>query len=139
MSSSNAVSQPGQPGDILYIDNDYSTPVEKPISKQWFLLAMAVGSLVFWGPGVFGTVGLLHSHGLISLPASMYRLASAIGTIGNTPHHWSLWALSGGGLAIGIGLLIGGRRGYTKNQWASDLRWTSYDFGNLKGITKEST
>jgi hypothetical protein len=71
-------------------------------SKRWFILAMVVGAVVVIGVGGFGSVGLLQSHGIISLPSSLQWLASAIGTVGHTPHFWSLWALTTGGTALGV-------------------------------------
>ena len=73
-------------------------------SKGWFILAIAVGILVV-GAGTFGGVGLLQSHGLISLP---HWLASTIGTVGNTPHFWSLWTIAVGGITVGGSLIAFG-------------------------------
>jgi|GEM_PF-4951424 len=72
--------------------------------KKWHLVAIAVGVLVLGG-GAFGVTGLLYSHGLIEVPS---WLASAIGTVGNTPHFWSLWVMGGGGIAAGGALLCVG-------------------------------
>ena len=78
--------------------------VKNQTSKAWFILAIAIGILVV-GVGTFGGVGLLQSHGLISLP---HWLASTIGTVGNTPHFWSLWAIAAGGALAGGGLIAFG-------------------------------
>ena len=74
-------------------------------SKGWFILATVIGSLVVIGVGGFGAVGLLQSHGLISLP---HWLASVIGTVGNTPHFSSLWAIAIGGVTAGGSLMAFG-------------------------------
>lgn len=76
-------------------------------SKGWFILAIAIGIVVF-GAGGFGTVGLLHAHGMIGLPPSFEWLASAIGTVGSNPHSWSLWAMAIGGIVVGGGLIASG-------------------------------
>ncbi len=74
-------------------------------SKGWFAVAIIVGSLVVIGVGGFGSMGLLHSQDLFSLP---HRLTAAIGTVGHTPHLWSLWAVTVGGVVIGGGLIAFG-------------------------------
>lgn len=74
-------------------------------SKKWFVLAIIVGSVVLIGGGTLGALGLLHSHGMLSLPK---WLSSAVGTIGHTPHFWSLWALTGGSVVLGGGLIAVG-------------------------------
>lgn len=74
-------------------------------SKKWFILAIVIGSIVVVGVGGFGAAGLLHVHNLVNLPQ---WAASAIGTIGHTPHFWSLWALTTGGVVGGGGFIAFG-------------------------------
>ena len=71
-------------------------------SKGWFVVAMVIGGLMFVGTG-FGILGLLHVYG-IALPQFLQPMASAIGSIGPE----ALWALTGGGGALGIGLFVWG-------------------------------
>ncbi len=61
-----------------------------------------MGSLVL-GLGIFGGVGLLQSHGLISISKPV---ASFLGKLGATPHHVSLWVTAVGGISAG-GALCG--------------------------------
>jgi hypothetical protein len=75
-------------------------------AKNWYLIALSIGMLIISGSGGFGAVSLLHSYGIISLSNSLPWLASAIGTIGNTSHFWSLWVISGTGLFIGYSGLV---------------------------------
>ncbi len=70
--------------------------------QGWNYLALAVGSLVL-GLGIFGGVGLLQSHGLISISKPV---ASFLGKLGATPHHVSLWVTAVGGISAG-GVLCG--------------------------------
>ncbi len=70
--------------------------------QGWYYLALAVGSLVL-GLGIFGGVGLLQSHGLISISKPV---ASFLGKLGATPHHVSLWVTAVGGISAG-GALCG--------------------------------
>ena len=84
------------------LDGKPAEQAKNQTSKAWFILAITVGILVVGGAGAFGGVGLLQSHGLISLP---HWLSSAIGTVGNTPHFWSLWAIAAGGVLAGGGLI----------------------------------
>jgi len=70
-------------------------------TKKWYIVAISVGTLII-GIGSVGLLGLLQSYGWISLPTS---LSHAIGTIGHTPHFWSLWTLTTGAIGIGGGLL----------------------------------
>lgn len=85
--------------NALIPDNYLTSDEEQPVgpSKNWLAVAVVVGILAVGG-GAFGGVGLLQIYGQISLPASMHWLASAIGTIGNTPQHWSLWAITAGSI-----------------------------------------
>jgi hypothetical protein len=70
--------------------------------RRWSIVAIAVGALIALGFGSFGGIGLLHSYGVIgTFPPQLQWLSSAIGTIGNTSHFWSLWVLAGGGVAAG--------------------------------------
>ncbi len=82
--------------------------VDSQTSKGWFALAIFVGMVVVIGAGGFGAVGLLQSHGIISLPKSLDWLASAIGTVGKTSHFWSLWTITASGPSIGSILIAFG-------------------------------
>lgn len=75
----------------------------KESPKTWFGVAIAVGVLVLAG-GVFSLtgLGLLKFHRLSS--ASTW-FSSAIGTIGSTPHNWSLWLFGVGGVVTGVALV----------------------------------
>lgn len=84
-----------------FFDKWFVTRFENSPAKGWFIIAVAVG-LVATGIGGLGAVGLLHSYGIISLPQ---WLASAIGTVGQTPHFWSLWTIAVGGV-LGGGAMI---------------------------------
>lgn len=73
-------------------------------SKKWQIVAIAVGAVMIGGASL-GVLGLLQTYGVLQLPS---WLSSCIGTIGNTPHSWGLWALSGSSLfglfLIGYGI-----------------------------------
>lgn len=76
-------------------------------STGWFILAMAVGSLVVIGASGFNTIGLLQSHGMISLPQSFQWFASTIG----------LWTIAVVGVVIGGSLIVFGfSKIYTKRK-----------------------
>jgi hypothetical protein len=84
------------------INGKSSDVAKNQTSKKWFILAVGIGTLVVIGG--LGTVGLIHSYGL-NLPQGLQWLTSAIGTIGNTSHFWSLWTMAVGGTVAG-GILI---------------------------------
>lgn len=75
----------------------------KQDAKVWHIVAIALAALVALGIGGFGGMGLLQSYHIISLPPG---LASLISTVGNTPHFWSLWVMTGGGFLTGTSLIV---------------------------------
>jgi|GEM_PF-5343804 len=97
---------------VLYpiAENPYLNPKfiavdpQNPPSKAWWAVAV-LGSLVVLGGCGLGTVGLLQSHQLITLPPELSWLSSFIGTIGNTPGNWSLWVLTLASSNVGIILI----------------------------------
>jgi len=92
----NSPDTPDQIGNKTVTKANYHT------LKAWFIVAISVGALVVAVVGGFGGIGLLQSHGLIPLPQ---WLTSAIGTVGNTPHFWSLWAMTTGSIVTGGALI----------------------------------
>ncbi len=83
------------------LENREVTDAAKGSNKGWYILAIVVGSVFMVGSVSFGTVGLLQSHGLISLPQSFEWLKTAIAAV-DTPHSWSLWVMTGSGAVVGV-------------------------------------
>jgi hypothetical protein len=77
----------------------------KSTSKVLYRVAITIGLIVV-GIGGVVVLGLLQNYGIISLSSSLTWLTSAINTIGNTQHFWSLWCITGGCFLVG-GSLIG--------------------------------
>jgi hypothetical protein len=102
----------GNTPTVLYpiAENPYLKPKfiavdpQNPPSKAWWAVAV-LGSLVVLGGCGLGTVGLLESHQLITLPPELSWLSSFIGTIGNTPGNWSLWVLTWASSDVGFMLI----------------------------------
>lgn len=69
----------------------------QPVAKKWYVLSIVIGIFVV-GAGGFGSLGLLHSYGIISLPKDL----ACLGNLSDT----SLWVMTLGGLGSG-GFLIG--------------------------------
>ncbi len=84
------------------VNKDRPTTRHPSTHQGWHYLALAVGSLVL-GLGIFGGVGLLQSHGLISISKPV---ASFLGKLGATPHHVSLWVTAVGGISAGGALCV---------------------------------
>jgi hypothetical protein len=80
------------------------SPSKSASSVKLNIIALLAGITAIAVIGGFGVIGLLQSHSVISLPSSFHGLASLIGTIGNTPHFWSLWLIAGSGCILGSGL-----------------------------------
>jgi hypothetical protein len=117
-----------------YYKGRFKTVQDNP--KRWSIVAITVGALIVLGVGGFGGIGLLHSYGVIgTFPSQLQWLSSAIGTIGNTPHFWSLWVLTGGGIAVGaITLVLGVRALKRANKAGEEVHDEMKAFGEYKKL-----
>jgi hypothetical protein len=114
----------------------WSQDVQDHYPRRWPIVAIAVGALIVVGFGGFGGIGLLHSYGVIgTFPPQLQWLSSAIGTIGNTPHFWSLWVLTGGGIAVGaIPLVLGARALKRANRKREEIVEEQKEFEAYKAL-----
>jgi hypothetical protein len=111
-----------------YYKNRFQT-VQDNNPRRWSIVAITVGALIILGVGGFGGIGLLHSYGVIgTFPPQLQWLSSAIGTIGNTPHFWSLWVLTGGGIAVGAVTLVLGARALKKEILSNMKQCGEYNY-----------
>lgn len=97
-----AVNESQRGSDYFAVEDN---KIKEALPVRWYIVALLVAGLaVAVVGGGFGITGLLHSHGVVTLPQSW--LTHAISTVGNTPHFWSLYAIAIGSVVGGTALVV---------------------------------